>query len=266
MVFIGGGNMASAIISGLVRDGQAPDSISVVEPSTEQAERLRQAYGVRTLPAAGAPLRLAPLVVWAVKPQQFQVAAAACREWTGEALHLSVMAGLRIADMGRALNSGRIVRAMPNTPALIGRGTIGLFAPQSVTPDEREAVGRLLRPMGRQLWVSQEPDLDSVTALSGSGPAYVFYFLEAMQEAALAMGLSAQQGRELALGTFIGASALAEQSHDDFTALRDKVTSKGGTTAAALAVLESRAVKHSFIDAMQAARSRAQTLGDEFAG
>ena len=264
IAFIGGGNMASAIISGLLRQGHAAADLLVIDPSPEQAARLRQTWGVTTLPAADASLASASLVVWAVKPQQFASAAAPCRAHTAGALHLSVMAGLRLADIARALGTPAVVRTMPNTPALIGQGVIGVFAPVSVSAADKGRVEDLLRPMGAVLWVAQESDLDAVTALSGSGPAYVFYFLEAMQEAAVRMGLSAEQGRELALGTFAGASALARQSSDGFATLREKVTSKGGTTAAALAVLDDRQVKAAFIAALDAARERARTLGDEF--
>jgi len=156
------------------------------------------------------------------------------------------------------------VRTMPNTPALVGRGMTGLFARSAVSAADRAAVEAVLGPTGELLWVAREDDLDAVTALSGSGPAYVFYFVESMIEAATQMGLSAEQGKQLALATFAGATALAQASADAPAVLRERVTSKGGTTHAALTALEAAGVKASFIAALQAAQQRARELGDEF--
>jgi pyrroline-5-carboxylate reductase len=174
------------------------------------------------------------------------------------------MAGLRTDDMARLLGTPRIVRAMPNTPALVGQGITGLFARAEVSAAEREAIGRMVEPTGQALWVQREADLDAVTALSGSGPAYVFYFIEAMVQAAQDMGLSAEQGRLLALATFGGATTLASQSTDAPSVLRERVTSKGGTTYAALTSMEAAGVKAAFVAAMRAAQKRAGELGDEF--
>lgn len=265
LAFIGGGNMASAIIGGLVKSGHAAGSLLVVEPFEAQRDKLRSEFGVRTLASADATLAQAALVVWAVKPQLFREAAAPCARHVGAALHLSVMAGIRSDAIARAVGTERVVRAMPNTPALIGRGIAGLYARDVVQGHEREQVERLLAPTGRTLWVEREADLDAVTALSGSGPAYVFYFVEAMVEAGLAMGLSAEQGKALALETFAGATALAQASSDPPELLRERVTSKGGTTDAALRSLEASGVKAAFVAALEAARSRAAQLGDEFA-
>ena len=264
LVFIGGGNMASAILGGLIASGTPAASVLVVEPFEAQRERLRKDFGVATLGAADASIAGAEMVVWAVKPQFFASAAAPCAAHVGDALHLSVMAGIRSQTLLRTLATERIVRAMPNTPALIGQGIAGLYARAAVRPDERERVERLLAPTGRTLWVAREEDLDAVTALSGSGPAYVFYVIEAMVEAAVCMGLSAEQGKALALATLAGATALAQASADPPALLRERVTSKGGTTDAALRTLEAGHVKATFIAAMQAAQRRAQTLGDEF--
>ena len=263
IAFIGGGNMASAIIGGLLRQGRAPASILVVDPGEAARERLA-AQGLRTQAAPDDALRAAGLVVWAVKPQQFKEAAGTNAALTTEALHYSVMAGLRTDDMARLLGTGRIVRAMPNTPALVGQGITGLYARPEVNGAERTAIEALVQPTGQALWVEQEKDLDAVTAMSGSGPAYVFYFIEAMVQAAADMGLSPDQGRALALATFSGATALATQSEDSPATLREKVTSKGGTTYAALTALETAGVKASFIQAMRAAQQRAGELGDEF--
>lgn len=263
IAFIGGGNMASAIIGGLLRQGRAPGSILVVDPGEAARERLA-AQGLRTQAAPDDALRAASLVVWAVKPQQFKDAAASAGALATQALHYSVMAGLRTEDMARLLGTQRIARAMPNTPALVGQGITGLFARAEVNDAERAAIEALVKPTGEALWVKQESDLDAVTALSGSGPAYVFYFIEAMVQAAADMGLSPEQGRALALATFAGATSLATQSEDSPATLREKVTSKGGTTYAALTTLENASVKDSFIQAMRAAQKRAGELGDEF--
>ncbi|MGC4061289.1 MAG: pyrroline-5-carboxylate reductase [Aquabacterium sp.] len=266
IAFIGGGNMATAIIGGLLRQGRAAASILVIDPVAEQRARLTQALGVQTAAEPDAALSQARTVVWAVKPQQFKDAAQTYAPLTGQALHYSVMAGLRTDGMARLLGTARIVRAMPNTPALVGQGMTGLFARPEVSVAEREAIGAMVAPTGAALWVNNEADLDAVTALSGSGPAYVFYFVEAMMQAAQDMGLSAEQGRQLALATFGGATALASQSSDAPAVLRERVTSKGGTTYAALTSMESAGVKAAFIAAMRAAQKRAGELGDEFGG
>jgi pyrroline-5-carboxylate reductase len=264
IAFIGGGNMASAIVGGLIRSGRLPASICVVEPAETQRAKLAAEHGVKTLAAADATLISAALVVWAVKPQIFAAAAAPCAPHVDRALHLSVMAGIRSDAIARAAGTDRVVRAMPNTPALIGQGIAGLYARAAVTPADRAEVEAVLAPTGRTLWVAREEDLDAVTALSGSGPAYVFYFVEAMMQAAEEMGLSAEQGKALALATFAGATALADASRDAPAVLREKVTSKGGTTYAALTSLDGAGVKAAFIAALKAAQRRARELGDEF--
>ena len=264
IAFIGGGNMASAVIGGLLKSGRNAGSLIVVEPFDAQRDKLSADFGVKALAAADASLAGAALVVWAVKPQMFHAAAGSCAAHVGGALHLSVMAGIRSISIATAAGTQRVVRAMPNTPALIGQGISGLFARAAVTADDRTQVEKLLAPTGRSLWVAQEEDLDAVTALSGSGPAYVFYFVEAMVQAALDMGLSAEQGKQLALATFQGATALAQGSDDPPQLLRERVTSKGGTTHAALTSLEASGVKDAFIKALRAAQHRAHELGDEF--
>ena len=266
IAFIGGGNMASALIGGLLKAGRAPQSLLVIEPSEAQRARLVADFGVRTLAAADATLAEAGTVVWAVKPQLFGLAAAPCVAQVGGALQLSVMAGIRSDAITRATGAARIVRSMPNTPALIGRGMAGLFATAAVSTEERGFVEQVLAPTGQTLWVDHEADLDAVTALSGSGPAYVFYVVEAMVAAAVDMGLSAEQGQRLALATFDGATALAAQSDEGPAVLRERVTSKGGTTHAALQSLEASGVKAAFVAALRAAQQRAKELGDEFGG
>ena len=264
LAFIGGGNRAGAIVGGLVKAGRPAQSIMVVEPFDAQREKVAAQFGVRTLAAADATLAAADLVVWAVKPQSFADASAPVAPHGARALHLSVMAGIRSDAIARAMGTERVVRAMPNTPALIGQGIAGLFGRPAVGEDERKDVEAVLAPTGAVVWVAREDDLDAVTALSGSGPAYVFYFIEAMMQAAVEMGLSEAQGRQLALATFGGATALAQASTEHPSVLRERVTSKGGTTYAALTSLDAAGVKAAFVRALHAARRRAKELGDEF--
>jgi len=268
IAFIGGGNMATALIGGLVRAGRAPASILVIDPGAPARQQLAAGFGVRVQPAADAALAGATLVVWAVKPQLFTEAAAPCAAHVGGALHLSVMAGIRSDAIARATHQApaeaRIVRSMPNTPALIGRGIAGLFATPAVSAAQRAEVQAVLAPTGQTLWVAQEADLDTVTALSGSGPAYVFYLLEALVAAAVQAGLTAEQGKQLALATFDGATALATQSDEPLALLRERVTSKGGTTFAGLESLRADGVADALGRAVRAAQRRAKELGDEF--
>jgi pyrroline-5-carboxylate reductase len=217
--------------------------------------------GVRVEPAGGPALAGAGTVVWAVKPQVFAEAAAPCAPFIGDALQVSVMAGVRSETIAAATGTERVVRTMPNTPALIGQGIAGLYARAAVTAEDRATVEALLATTGAMLWVEQEADLDAVTALSGSGPAYVFFFIEAMMQAASEMGLDPAQGRQLALATFRGATALAESSGESPETLRARVTSKGGTTHAAITTMESLGVKPAIVQALHAARQRARELG-----
>jgi len=266
IAFIGGGNMASAIIGGLLKSGRAAASVLVVEPVDSQRQRLTSDFGVRTFATADAALGAAAMVVWAVKPQLFAEAAGPCAPFVSGALQLSVMAGIRSDAIVAATGTERVVRAMPNTPALIGQGIAGLYARAAVSGEERRLVEQLLAPTGQVLWVDREPDLDAVTALSGSGPAYVFFFVEALMQAATGMGLTPVQGRQLALATFSGATALAQASSEPPELLRERVTSKGGTTHAALQSLEASGVKAAIVRAVVAAQQRARELGDDFKG
>jgi pyrroline-5-carboxylate reductase len=266
LCFIGGGNMAQALVGGQVRAGRDPQSICVVDPNAQQRERLQNEWGVRTFAHADASMAGASAVVWAVKPQMFELAATGFDSLLQHVLHISVMAGIPCRAIERFTGSHQVVRTMPNTPALVGQGITGVFAAEAVTPAQRQQVRDLLAPTGEQLWVDHETDLDAVTALSGSGPAYVFYFIEAMVQAAQDMGLSAEQGRALALSTFAGATALAQASSDPVQTLRERVTSKGGTTHAAINHMQETAVAPLFVQAMRAAQRRAAELGDEFGG
>ncbi|XAH24280.1 pyrroline-5-carboxylate reductase [Xylophilus sp. GW821-FHT01B05] len=264
IAFIGGGNMASALIGGLLRQGLPAARIRVVEPFEATRAQLLAQHGVSAQATADASLSDCALVVWAVKPQVFREAAQAVAPFAAQALHLSVAAGIRSDSIAGWLGSQRIVRAMPNTPALVGQGMTGLFARSAVTAADHALVDEVLAPTGQVLWLDAEAQLDAVTALSGSGPAYVFYFIEAMVQAGTGMGLSAAQAQQLAIATFGGATTLAAQSSEPPAVLRERVTSKGGTTYAALTALEAAGVKAAFVGAMEAARARAAELGDEF--
>ncbi|MDB5915611.1 MAG: proC [Ramlibacter sp.] len=264
IAFIGGGNMASAIIGGLIKQDIPAAHIVVVEPFEEARARLAQRFGVQAQASAGPALARAGLVVWAVKPQTFKEAAAQARTHVQDALQLSVAAGIRSDSIAQWLGAERVVRAMPNTPALVGKGMTGLFARAGVDASDRQSVERVIATTGEFLWVEEEKHLDAVTALSGSGPAYVFYFLEAMTQAGGEMGLSPEQARRLAVATFAGASELARASSEPLQLLRERVTSKGGTTYAALTSLEHDGVQAGFVKALHAACTRAGELGDEF--
>ena len=270
IAFIGGGNMASALIAGLA--GGQDMQVHVVDPNPEALARLAAQYGATTSGSIDNAVADAEVIVLAVKPQQMrEVAGALAPHLATHLAHLpkgplvlSIAAGIRGVDLSRWLGGhGAIVRTMPNTPALIGMGITGLVALQSVSEAQRAAADRVLRAVGQTVWLDDEALIDPVTAVSGSGPAYVFYFLEAMVAAAQELGLNAQQGRELALATFAGATQLAAQSDEPLEVLRQRVTSKGGTTHAAISSMEAAGVKQAIVDAMKAAAARGRALGDE---
>ena len=264
IAFVGGGNMASALIGGLAGKLTSGDNIHVVDPSAEALRKL-QVFGVRTSSQIDAEIKQSDVVVLAVKPQQMREVMAQLLPHISTQLILSIAAGIRMTDLQRWLGGhDAIVRTMPNTPALIGMGITGMVAGLGVSPRQRECAEAIMRAVGETVWLEQEALIDPVTAVSGSGPAYVFYFIEAMQQAAQEMGLTPEQGRELAIATFTGAAQLAAQSPDPVSVLRERVTSKGGTTYAALASMESSGVKDAIGRAMKAAAARGKELGEEF--
>lgn len=265
IAFIGGGNMASALIGGLAGKLTPGRNIHVVDINAGALENLQRQFGVSTAPKIDAAVGRSDVVVLAVKPQQMKDVAAQLQPHVSAQLVLSIAAGIRAVDLSRWLNGhDAIVRTMPNTPAMIGKGITGMVATAGVTPAQREAADAIMRAVGATVWLSDEALIDPVTAVSGSGPAYVFYFIEAMQQAALEMGLSAQQGTELAIATFVGASQLAAQSDEPVSTLRERVTSKGGTTYAALTSMEASGVKDAIVRAIKAAAGRGKELGEEF--
>ena len=263
--FIGGGNMAQALIGGLADKLTAASNIHVVDVNPEALATLSQRFGVSTSATADKVVAAADVVVLAVKPQQMREVVYGIAGQIGQQLVLSIAAGIRAADLSRWLGGHTaIVRTMPNTPALVGKGITGMAALPGVSSSQRDSADAILRAVGDTVWLDDEGQIDAVTAISGSGPAYVFYFLEAMQQAALELGLSAEQGRTLAQATFVGASALASQSDDPLSVLRERVTSKGGTTYAALTSMEASGVKSAIVKALRAAAARGAELGEEF--
>jgi pyrroline-5-carboxylate reductase len=266
IAFIGGGNMASALVSGLAGKLTDGANIHVVDPNPEPLERLQAHFGVSTAPAIDGALAASDVIVLAVKPQQMREVAAALLPHLAatQPLILSIAAGIRGADLARWLGGyGAIVRTMPNTPALISRGVTGMVAMPGVSPQQKAAADDIMKAVGTTVWLDDEALIDPVTAVSGSGPAYVFYFIEAMEQAAVEMGLSAEQASELALATFVGAAQLAAHSGDPVSVLRERVTSKGGTTHAAITSMQQSRVKEAIIDAMKAAAQRGRELGKE---
>ena len=263
--FIGGGNMATALIGGLAGKLTAGANIHVIDVNADALRRLQQQFGVTTAPQIDTTLASSDVIVLAVKPQQMKDVATQLQAHVSSQLVLSIAAGIRAIDLSRWLKGHKaIVRTMPNTPALIGQGITGMAAMAGVSEQQRAAADAIMRAVGATVWLSDEALIDPVTAVSGSGPAYVFYFIEAMQQAAQEMGLSAEQGNALAMATFVGASQLAAQSAEPVSMLRDRVTSKGGTTYAALTSMESSGVKEAIVRAMKAAAQRGRELGEEF--
>ncbi|MDR2196255.1 MAG: pyrroline-5-carboxylate reductase [Gallionellaceae bacterium] len=263
--FIGGGNMANAMIGGLLQRGFAPTQLGAVEIDAANRERLRAAHGINVFAQLeAAAIAHCDVVVLAVKPQQLrEVATQLGSLLSAQQIVLSIAAGIRLADLARWLGGrGVPVRAMPNTPALVGAGMTGLYA-AALDSQQRERVETIVRTAGAFVWVQSEAEMDAVTALSGSGPAYFFYFIEALEQAGKELGLTEAVARQLALETALGAAKLAHGSADDPATLRARVTSKNGTTERALLSMEAHQVKAHIIAAARAAADRAAELGDE---
>ena len=264
ILFIGGGNMAAAIIGGLIAKGWPASVIHAVDVLPEALKRLEQQFGIRTSCDGAAAAQNADCIVLAVKPQQLREVAHSLAPAISGKLVISIAAGIRGADLARWLGPAAcIVRAMPNTPALVAAGITGLHAMPGVSATQRQDAEHILAAVGTTFWVATERDLDAVTAVSGSGPAYVFYFIEALEQAALELGLPAEAARQSALATFAGAVKLALADSADPATLRARVTSKGGTTERAIAMLDDAAVKTAFVRAVRGAAERAAELGDE---
>ena len=270
-VFIGGGNMARAMIGGLLQQGADPKSICAIETQAQTAKLLENDFLIPTYSAvanARQKIESAHIIVLAIKPQDFKNAATELSQYLQAIAHgpaiLSIAAGIQIADMSRWLEYSACIRAMPNTPALINQGITGLFAPACVSEQQRQYAQTIGSAVGKVVWVPNESQMDAVTALSGSGPAYVFAFLEALQAGGEKMGLTPEIARELAYQTLMGATALALQSSESPMSLRQKVTSKGGTTAAALEVLDQQRWSAILQEALLAAQKRGAAMAKEF--
>jgi pyrroline-5-carboxylate reductase len=264
ITFIGGGNMAGALITGLLQKGFDPAAIGVVEISAESRAQLSEIFGVATYEEISAAAVAADIIVLAVKPQQLHGVAVQLQGHLGDKLIISIAAGVRSADLSGWLGGhGVIVRAMPNTPAMVLAGVAGLYALPGVPEHQRRQAETILGAVGTTLWTEREEQMDAITAISGSGPAYVFLLIEALQEAAVKLGFTPDQARTLSQETFRGAAKLASQSSEDAATLRARVTSKGGTTERAILVMEAAGVKRIIAQAAQAACERSRELGDE---
>ncbi|KZE28901.1 pyrroline-5-carboxylate reductase [Crenobacter luteus] len=259
ITFIGGGNMAGAILAGLARQGG--HALQVVEPDAAKRDALARDHGVvplQTPPAFAAD----EVVVLAVKPQQLKAVCEGIADRLNGALVLSIAAGVRVEALSRWLNGHtRIVRIMPNTPAMVGRGVAGVYAPQELAEADAEAAETVMRAVGEVVRLADETGIDDITAVSGSGPAYVFYFIEAMMAGAVKQGFDADTARALVLATFDGAVELARQSPLDVATLRQNVTSKGGTTERAIARFDAEGVKAAIVAGMDDCRARSIELG-----
>lgn len=262
IAFIGGGNMARAMIGGLKKNGFAMADIHVIEPDNDKRAELAKEFGVtagESLPAAAA----ADVILLAVKPQQMRDLCIFLGSLLTRQLVISIAAGIRSGDLSRWLGGyENIVRVMPNTPAQIQAGISALFAMPAVTLAQHQQAETVLKAVGEVIWLEDEAQMDAVTAISGSGPAYVFYFMEAMLQAATELGLSHEQARALCMQTMAGASALAADSAEAPDELRARVTSKGGTTEQAIMTMEAAGVKSAIVKAAKAAAEKSRELGD----
>jgi pyrroline-5-carboxylate reductase len=265
--FIGGGNMARSLIVGLLQNAWPATQIYVADPNPDQGGLLHQINPDISLCSTNqSAAESANVLVFAVKPQMLQSIARELADTVQKhkPLIISIAAGIQAADIDRWLGSGlAVVRCMPNTPALVQSGATGLFANQHTRTPQKELAERLLRSVGMTVWLEDEAQLDAVTALSGSGPAYFFLVIEAMQNAGEQLGLSAETARVLSIETAFGAAKLALESNDEIATLRERVTSKGGTTEEALRILENGDLRGLFYNAMKGAEERAEELAKQ---
>jgi pyrroline-5-carboxylate reductase len=266
--FIGGGNMARAIIGGLKNNDFDMTAITVIDPDEEKRKQLATEFNVQVSDSyvENDNIKLNHVIVLAVKPQQMKEVCTQLSHKISTQLIISIAAGIRTVDISRWLgNYPSIVRVMPNTPAQIQAGVSALFALPKVTQAQQSQASTILDAVGMTLWLNDEAKMDAVTAISGSGPAYVFYLIEALQDAAISLGMTAEESSMLALQTFAGASLLASQSKTDIQTLRAQVTSKGGTTEQGILALESANIKNIILAAAKAAANKSKSLGDNLA-
>ncbi|SFK60068.1 pyrroline-5-carboxylate reductase [Methylophaga sulfidovorans] len=266
IAFIGGGNMARSLIGGLISNQFIAENIHVSDANTEALDNLASRYNVKTFTDNLAAIADADVVILAVKPQQLQsVIRQISPAWQQDKLLISIAAGIRLDDITRWLDfeGAAIVRAMPNTPSLVQAGATALCANDYVTTEQHELAESMLRAVGLALWISDEKQMDAVTALSGSGPAYFFLVLEALQTAGMELGLPEETARLLALETGFGAAKMALESDESACVLRQRVTSPGGTTERALDVFEDGDLRGLFNKALTAAAQRADELAEQ---
>jgi len=261
--FIGGGNMANALIGGLLKNNFSAAQISVVEINSDNRTKLQNEFSVRATDNLADGIADSNVIVLAVKPQQLHAVATQLAPLLTGQLLLSIAAGIRGSDLARWLNSHHIVRAMPNTPALIQSGITGLYALPEVNAAQRDLAQTIMAAVGKTLWLTDEAMMDALTAVSGSGPAYVFYFIEALQQAAMALGFNSIDAQRLAAQTFLGAAKLAASSNEEVSQLRARVTSKNGTTERAVQSMDSNHLQQKIITAVQAAATRSKEMGVE---
>jgi pyrroline-5-carboxylate reductase len=266
IVFIGGGNMGSCLIAGLVVDGYSPQAINVVDPDPETRERMKQEYQISVFESPEQVMKSAEIVVLAVKPQIMESVVKSIKNLLDEPrpLIISIAAGIRTESLVAWLGvESPVVRTMPNTPAMVGSGATALYATKDVSTEQRAHAESVMRAVGIIQWLDDEALMDVVTAVSGSGPAYFFRVMEAMEKAAIKMGLSEEQARMLTVQTAFGASKMALESPQDPATLRVQVTSPGGTTERALNVLDQNNIDAVFEQALEAAKNRSAELSNE---
>jgi pyrroline-5-carboxylate reductase len=264
ITFIGGGNMATALIGGMLKGKlYGAEQLCVVEVSEEACTRMRSQLPVRVTTQLATGVAGSDIIVLSVKPQQLREVCAQLLPLYGDQLIVSIAAGIRAQDIARWLNTQNVVRCMPNTPALIQSGVTGLYALPQVSAAHKKIAENILNAVGSSVWLQEEVMLDGVTAISGSGPAYVFYFIEAMQQAARELGFNDADAKRLVIDTFLGATKLANAGTEEVSVLRARVTSKNGTTEKALLSMEEDEVKQHIVAAVHAAAKRSKEMGDE---
>jgi pyrroline-5-carboxylate reductase len=265
LTFIGGGNMATSLISGLIADGYDNSLITVSDPDSEKLSQLAARFGIHTEPDNREAVAAAEMIVLAVKPQIMEQVARGLAETIQQTtpLVISIAAGVKGQILRDWLGGNvALVRSMPNTPAMIQSGATGLYAGPGVTDEQRDMAETVLRAVGLTRWVEDEAQMDAVTAVSGSGPAYFFLVMEAMEEAAESMGLDHETARLLVLQTALGAARMAMESSDSPAVLRQKVTSPGGTTERALGLFEDGGIRELFKTALKGAEKRSEELSN----
>ena len=266
IAFIGGGNMASCIIGGMLANGFSAQQILVSDPGEQARTNIQETYGIAATADNHAAVADADIIILAVKPQVMgAVVTDLARSLSSSSAVVSIAAGIQIADLQTWLGASQaIVRAMPNTPAMVRCGAAGLFANPFINSQQKKSIETIFNAVGIACWVDSEAQIDAVTAVSGSGPAYFFLVMEVMQKIGEELGLSEQTARQLTIQTALGAAQMASTGSLNTTQLRQQVTSPGGTTHAAIETFNSGGIEDSFRQAMKAALTRAEQMSREF--